>query len=247
MQADFDLSQFDDIPDVVEPALRAPSPSVDLPPAAHKQRSPRASALGVHGRTRSELFLRRGIALLITFVWLTFQVFMLGPRTDFARLGVGFSLVQIALPFVLSLILLATVLSPGPAGLGLSSNVLTGAVVVAVGGMAAVVLFYPLPFAYAPPPGSMTFGQWALVCGDIVAMMAALPIALSVLTFRHAFVTAAPHRTAALGGACALFAVTAMHLHCENIDPLHSALGHMVPAVALTMISAWVLFRFTRS
>lgn len=232
MAAEFDLSQLDEIPDVI-----APGTQTAPPPLRPLGASPARSA------TRQ----RRALAVAAGVVWLAAQVVVLGLRTDTARLGTAYLLAQVALPALLSAALVGAVLWPGRDSLGASSRSLAGLSGAALAVMAAVVLSCPMPFAYVPPPGSMAFGQWVLVCGDIVAIMGAVPLALMAGAFRSSFPAAATARTAALGAACGLAAVTAMHLHCENIEPLHLAVGHIVPATALALFSAFVLRRVTRA
>lgn len=237
MDADFDLSRLDDIPDVIPAdADRAPQA-----PAS----APRTKAIE-GGPSRAELRSRRWIAIAASFAWLTGHLALLSIRTDFAKLGVAYPALQIGLPALLSAIALGVAITPGREGLGAGVTALRAIVIGGVAGMTALVAAMPLPFAYVPP-NVMTFGQWVVVCGDIVAMMAAVPLVLAAVVLRRSFVAASLERSAAVGAACGLAAVTAMHLHCENIQIAHVLAGHMIPAIAVTIVAALALRSITRA
>lgn len=235
MDADFDLSRLEDIPDVLPaPERGAPSPAL----------APRTSATTA-GPSRAELRSRRWIAIAVSFLWLAGHLVVLSVRTDFARLGLVYPLLQIALPALLSALALGMALWPGRDGLGAGVTPLRAVSIAGIAGMTVLVAALPLPFPYVPP-NVMTFGQWVIVCGDIVAVMAAVPLVLAAVVLRRSFVTATTEKSAAVGASCSLAAVTTMHLHCENIQVAHVLVGHMVPAIAITVIAALVLRSVTR-
>lgn len=236
MSADFDLSKLDDIPDVVPAAGRDAAP----PPVA-----PRASSR-IAGPSRAELRGRRWIVLGVALAWLAGHLGVLAIRADFAKLGALYVLLQVALPAVLGAVSLGVALSPGRDGLGVGVGLARAVALASVAGMTLLTAAMPLPFPYVPPPG-LTFGQWVIICGDIIAVMAAVPLVLAGVVLRRSFVAASMERSAAVGAACALAAVTTMHLHCENIQVGHMLLGHMVPAAAITVLAALVLRSVTRA
>lgn len=235
MDADFDPSKLDDIPDVLPPAGRI---EVLVPMVA------RASAIGP---ARGEVARRRALALLVGLAWLGLQVVVLGLRRDLPRLGASYPLAQIALPAALSALALGAAIWPGRDGLGARALTVRGIVIGGIAGMSAVAFLWPVPFEYVPPPGTPTFAAAVLICADIVAIMGAVPLALGALVLRSAFPTAAGDRCAALGVASGLGAVTAMHLHCENTWPAHVLLGHMAPAAALVLAAALALRAVVRA
>lgn len=237
MEADFDLRKLDEIPDVLAPSDRT---EALVPPG------PRASTRAA-GPARAEVLRRRALALAVALVWLALQVLILGLRQDLARLGVSYVLAQIALPAVLSALAVGVAVGSGRDGLGAGMVPVRGVVIVGLTGMSAVALLWPLPFVYVPPPNALPFAPAVLVCADIVAVMGVVPLALAALALRRAFPTAARDRSAALGAASGLGAVTAMHLHCEILQPAHMLLGHMVPAVALALAAALVLRSVVRA
>jgi hypothetical protein len=234
MDADFDLERLGDIPDVITPAERDASAS---PP----RMAPRATA----GPARASVQRQRAVALAVSLLWLTWQVFTLGLRTDMAKLGLAYPLAQVAVPALLGAVALGVALWPGREGLGAGVASLRAVTAVGLLAMVAITLFFPLPFAYAPPT-LYGFLQWILICADIVAIMGVVPLALAAVVLRRSFVAAATERSTAVGAACGLGAVTAMHLHCENLEPAHMVLGHMVPAAVLAAAGALLLRYVTR-
>jgi hypothetical protein len=236
VEGEFDLSRLNEIPDVI-PARGA------VPEAAPPLRITASTA----GPARGVLRRQRALALLGALAWFVAQVATLGLRTDITRLGTPFTLVQVAVPALLAAIALGLALWPGRDGLGARAGTLRAATVAVLAGLTAITMLVPPPFPYTAPPGMPPPVAWALVCADIVFVMGAIPLALAAAAWRRAFAVSAAERTCALGAACGLGAVTSMHLHCENILPLHVTFGHIVPAAVLSLAGAFVLHRFTRA
>lgn len=236
MDAEFDLSRLDEIPDVV-PARELARPAA--PP-------PRVVA-GEAGPARAVVRRRRALALLGGLAWFAAQVGALGLRTDLPRLGLFFTLVQTALPAAFGAAALGLALWPGRDGLGARAGTLRAATITVLAALAAVAFLVPPPFEYVAPPGMPPPVAWILVCADIVLVMGAVPLALAAAAWRRAFAVSSAERTGAIGAACGLGAVTSMQLHCENILPVHVAFGHVLPAVVLSLVGALVLHRFTRA
>ncbi|MEZ4299035.1 MAG: NrsF family protein [Polyangiaceae bacterium] len=235
MDADFDLSRLDEIPDFVA----APAPPRAAP-------APRPAA-GLAGPARDALRKQRALAVTAAVVWLVAQVATLGLRTDLDKLGKVYPLVQIGGPALLAAAALALAAWPSRDGLGASSRTLGAVAWGAIAALAAATIVLPLPFDYTPPPGSIPTVPWALVCADIVLVMGALPLAIFAAAWRRSFPAASSARTAALGAAAGLGAVTSMHLHCENIFAYHVVVAHMIPAALLAAAGAFVLHRITRA
>ena len=235
VDAEFDLSRLDEIPDVI-PERAAPA-----------ERPPHRPVVGAPGPARAVVRRRRAFALLGGLAWFVAQAGALGLRTDIARLGTLFALVQMALPALLGATALGLALWPGRDGLGARAGTLRAATIVLLAGLTAVTLLMPPPFEFVAPQGMPPPVAWALICADIVFVMGAIPLALAAVAWRRAFAVSAAERTAALGAACGLSAVTSMQMHCENILPLHVTFGHILPAVALAVAGAFLLHRFTRA
>ena len=70
---------------------------------------------------------------------------------------------------------------------------------------------------------------------------------LAAVVLRRSFASAAGWRSAAVGAACGLAAGAAMHLHCENVLPVHMVLSHAVPALLLGVAGALLLGRTARA
>lgn len=238
MDADFDLSRLNEIPDVLPPAVREATEKV--PPLG-----PRASATS-SGPARGSVRAQRAAALAVSAGWLVIQVLTLGFRSDFAKLGLSYPLAQIGLPAALSALALGLAIWPGKEGLGAGVAPLRTVAIAGLGAMTIVAFAWPLPFPYTPP-SLFGFSQWVLICADIVAVMGAVPLVLAAVVFRRSFATAATERSAAVGTACALGAVTAMHLHCENMQPAHMLAAHMVPAIGLAVIATLILRHTARA
>ncbi len=236
MEADFDLSRLDEIPDVVTAADRGAPSTPSLAP-----RVPATAA----GPSRAELRSRRAIAIFVSLLWLAGHLVVLAVRADLAKLGVLYPTLQIALPGLLAATAISLALWPGRDGLGAGVTSLRGIALASMLGMALLTAALPLPFPYVPPT-LFTFGQWVIICGDIIAVMAALPLVLAAVVLRRSFVTASFERGAAVGTACSLAAVATMHLHCENIQVAHVLVGHVAPAIAITLLAALVLRSVTR-
>jgi hypothetical protein len=235
VDADFDLSRLDEIPDVI--------PAHD---AAQRPIPPRITS-GAAGPTRAVVRRQRALALLGGLAWFVAQVATLGLRTDIARLGMTFTLVQVAAPALLGAITLGIALWPGRDGLGARAGMLRNVTIAALVGLTALTLLMPPPFEYRAPVGMPPPVAWVIVCADIVFVMGAIPLAFAAAAWRRSFAVSAAERTFALGAACGLGAVTTMQLHCENIMPLHVTFGHIVPAAALALAGAFVLNRITRA
>ena len=106
---------------------------------------------------------------------------------------------------------------------------------------------YPPPTFARAFQGGIVLMIAAFFRSNQPAVMAAVPLVLAGVVLRRSFVAASMERSAAVGAACALAAVTTMHLHCENIQVGHMLLGHMVPAAAITVLAALVLRSVTRA
>ncbi|MEZ4307459.1 MAG: hypothetical protein R3F14_05360 [Polyangiaceae bacterium] len=234
MDADFDLSRLDEIPDFVA----APAPPRAAP-------APRPAA-GLAGPARDALRKQRALAVTAAVVWLVAQVATLGLRTDLDKLGKVYPLVQIAGPALLAAAALA--LAAWPSRDGLAPPHAPSAP-----SRGARSPRSPPPRSSSPSvrlhasPGLDPPVPWALVCADIVLVMGALPLAIFAAAWRRSFPAASSARTAALGAAAGLGAVTSMHLHCENIFAYHVVVAHMIPAALLAAAGAFVLHRITRA
>lgn len=151
------------------------------------------------------------------------------------------------MPALLSSGLLALATWPGRDGLGARAGTLRAFTVASLMAVSAGVLLMPAPFDFTPHPGADPPVTWALICADVILVMGAIPLAAATAAWRRAFAVAALERSAALGAAGGLGALSVMHLCCDNVVPLHMAFGHLLPAMLLVVVAALLLHRFTRA
>jgi hypothetical protein len=236
MEADFDLSRLDEIPDVLPPELAAPVP---VPPVGLP------TSPGVAGPARGSLRTQRAVAFVVSLGWLAFQTVTLGLRPDFAKLGLPYILALIVFPAVLSAAALGIAIWPGRDGLGVGVTPLRVVALAGIVGVPLLALFFPVPFEYVST-SRLSFAQWVLVCWDVVAVMGAVPLVLAAVVLRRSFPVAATERAATIGVACGMGALTAMHLHCPNIQPAHVLASHVGPAVVLAIVAAVILRHTSR-
>ena len=118
-----------------------------------------------------------------------------------------------------------------------------GRVFVAIAGGSLVFLVTAL-LSRAPGDESGA-GMVRCVLGG--SMMATAPILLAVFSMRHAFVTGATWRTAALGLASGLVGAVATRLYCPDDAFVHVVVGHGVPVLLAVLAAAALGPRFTRA
>ena len=78
-------------------------------------------------------------------------------------------------------------------------------------------------------------------------MMTAGPLMLAIFSMRHAFVTGATWRTAALGLASGLIGAAAVRLHCPNDAFVHVLAAHGAPILLVMLVAGLLGPRFTRA
>jgi hypothetical protein len=110
---------------------------------------------------------------------------------------------------------------------------------VAAFAMAAPVWFALATLLVAPhEPHVELFWRRAAGCFFTTGLLALGPLALGVVTFRRAFVSAAVWRTAAIGVACGALASATMSLACPIGNVWHVLVGHGVILVAAGLCGA---------
>lgn len=220
----FDVRDLQGIPDPIDGRSLGP-----VPPAR---------AAGAPGRTRGDLRRARLVALVVGVTWVVALVFLLGLRGDLAVTPV--MLAHIGLPALLGGTTLGLALWPGRLGLGAH---VVPTVIVALGGPIA---FVALAAAFPATEDRSTLARGVFICGDIVLLLGAVPLAAVAWAQRRTAVTAAPWRSVLLGVAVGLAGAAALGMHCNIADGLHVALGHGWPIVALGIIGWGLVRRVTR-
>ncbi len=164
--------------------------------------------------------------------------FALNLRSNFKQLEpMALAIVSGSL-LLLSIVTLVVALAPGRHGLG------AGVTRLMVLGIAAAPLYALTTLGWPLGRFDIPMGPTGCLIGSLglgVTMVAGLAFAL------RRSVPAAPLARAMLigatGGAWAGFA---MHLHCPACDRPHILIGHVVPIVVLTVVSALTLPRWLR-
>lgn len=111
--------------------------------------------------------------------------------------------------------------------------------------VACVLAFVLTTFLTRAPGDDSVTGMSA--CIVATSMMAAGPTLLAVFAMRHAFVTGAAWRTAALGLASGVIGAAATRLYCANDAVPHVLVGHGVPILLATIVAVVLGTRFTRA
>jgi hypothetical protein len=205
---DLDLRRLADIPDPFsEASVKAPRSRGARPAAPSPPRS------GVHGL--------RGVAVAMALVsqaaWLT----LVEHRSDLAASSPWALLLGIGIPIAAATVALSAAARPGALGLGESMSRLAALVALSVAVFVIGTLF-------AAPRDSEALWSWghAVRCMTVSAALAAVPLALGVWSFRHAYVAAATWRSAGLGVAAGALAAGTMSIACSNDGALHVLVGH---------------------
>ena len=188
------------------------------PPALPTEASP------THGALRR----RRVIALSLGAAWMIAIVAFFGLRGDLAPSPL--LLAHVGLPALL-----------GRSGLGPSAR--TTLVLALAGPLAFVVTAAMFP----THDSGAHLAKGIFICGDLVLLLGAVPLAALTWAARRTCVTGAPWRSALLAIAIGLGGATALGMHCNVTDGLHVALGHGWPIVALGVIGWGLVRRVTRA
>lgn len=174
-------------------------------------------------RTRAQVRRFRVLALGGALLYALGMVAMMGFRADLAKAPTAVLGASLLAPLAAAALAFRTATRVGPSGLGAAS------VRVASGVLAAIGLFgigmLVVGRAEAGLSGrAFWVGTWMCFAGSLV--LAAGPLLLALLAFRHAFAASAKWRSAALGVASGAFAAFALDLHCPMGGRWHLLLGH---------------------
>lgn len=219
------LPDFADIPD----------PFVDTGPVlAPKLPPPRPRAASpTRGRTRAVRAIALASALLYEVVLAARLHTHVGGRPP------GTLTVGLAAPLAAGALVLAIGARRGSLGLG------PPAARVALATLAGPALFVAASLLMLPAGGDDNlYWQHALGCIVTGAALAAGPVGLLALAWRHAFPLAASWRTAALGVACGALATTTLSLVCPVTSAWHVVVGHGA-AMALGGLVGAAIARWT--
>jgi hypothetical protein len=202
---DLDPRLLERIPDPFsEGAATAP------PPLAKRPTAPSASRAHVR-----EIRIGAIVAALLSQA----VMILIERRADLATSSALTLVLGLGVPLVAAALALAAAVRPGGLGLGES----TGRLMVLVGASVAV---FAVGTLFAAPHDSEAFWGHTLRCMGVTAALAAVPLAVGVGSFRHAFVTATRWRSAALGVAAGALAAATMTIVCSTDGVLHVLVGH---------------------
>ncbi|HEY8088248.1 MAG TPA: NrsF family protein [Polyangiaceae bacterium] len=221
----FDLDRLRDIPDPFGPAPAAgPMPKAPSAPSA----------------TRDMVHRRRLAALATVVVYEAGWLALVEHRSDLGSLRGAAIATGLLVPLVAALVALVPVVARGRRGLGVSA--------VAMGvlcGLAPVV-FAAVTWVTNPADVEPGFWNLAIRCMGVTAVLTAIPLALGIAVFRHAFATASVLRSTALGVACGAVAAATMSIGCLHDGAMHVIVGHGVTMILGGLVGAWLGARATR-
>jgi hypothetical protein len=176
--------------------------------------------------------------------WLVIHLAVYGVRGDLGSLPLPYLVAQIVLPLVIAGGSLFVVLRRGSLGLGAKIALVSALAI--LGPVSFCVIGAGAPTPRPPEPDSTSLLR-AMLCFDLTAVWAAVPLLGAALALRGAFAVGARWRSALLGAAIGLFAGAVMNLHCPNVAPFHMLFGHGLAVVAATLVGAFVLTYRTRA
>jgi hypothetical protein len=221
----FDLRDLQDIPDPL--AGRAP-------PALPAPQLPDAPA-----PTRQAMRRRRILASVVSVVWVSAIVaFFGGVRGDLSPSPL--ILAHVFLPALFGGAALFTAMSGGPAGVGPAIRPTL------ILSLLAPITFVLTALCFPTEDARDHFLKAVFICGDIVLVMGAVPLAALAWSLRHACVSAAPWRSVLLAVAVGLTSAAAIGAHCSVTDGLHVALGHGLPILILGLVGWFLVRRVTK-
>jgi hypothetical protein len=225
---DLDLRRLADIPD---PFSRS---------AAKPPRS-RGETTMASPPSRARLHRFRVLAVVIALFSQAAWLALVEHRSDLAASSPGALLLGIGIPLLAATVALSAAARPGALGLGESMSRLAALLILSIAVFVTGTLF-------AAPQDSEAGSFWghAARCMAVSAALAAVPLALGVWSFRHAYVAAAPWRSAGLGVAAGALAAATMSLACSNGGALHVLAGHGAMMLAGGAVGA-ALGRATRA
>lgn len=211
-----------------------PDPTVAARTSSSRLRVPELGGSPARALVRK----RRLAALTGSAAWLLTHLAVYGVRTDFHGLPPLYVAAQILLPFLVASASLFAALSYGKLGLGLKIGLISGLAI--LGPLAFCLIALGAPAPYVPGPNTASL-LGILVCFDITVAWTAVPLLCAALALPGAFATSVRWRSALVGAAIGLFAGSTMNLHCPNVAPLHVLMGHGLPVIVATVLSALVL------
>jgi len=196
---------FTDIPNPYEDARSVPPPP-KLPSAADA------------GPTRAQLSRTRFCALVGA---LALACLAAGLSWSMRReMSASFLALSVGLPAVAMFIAWRAASNSGRIGLGATSAELW----TSLGGAGAL---FALSALGPPALNDVAFSpKNTVVCAALGLGLGALPFALAVVAYRHAFATLAFARMAAFGVAAGSFAAVFLRVYCPHDSALHVLLGH---------------------
>ncbi len=213
---------FDEVPD---PLAGVPAPR--LPDVRAPSRRP----------TRGDLARRGRLAFVLSIGWMGAELAWFGLRGDLAHVSGRYLLLMVGAPLVTAILCIAAALSHGRLGLGARIGVLFAVATLPLVAMVGAVLVTS-PAVPDGTPG--TLGESAY-CFNTTLGFASLPLLAAAFALRHAFVSRAVWRSAALGVGAGLAAVGLVNLHCDRVGALHLMVGHVGALFVIALAGAALL------
>jgi hypothetical protein len=207
-------------PDPFEKELDSPIPAID------------PARLG-RGVARPQLRAQRLAALILVVAWEALLLAIFGVRPDFADVPASYLLLAAVAP-VFAGVSACWVGVDRRRPWALTALVLTA---FAAAQIAAGAIDWPTRFEA---------WRW-MRCPGLIALFGGAPLLVVVVVFRHAFATRSAAHTAVLAAATAVFAASALRLHCPNDLLLHVLLSHGMPVLGATALTAAIAQHVTRA
>ncbi len=217
-----DLPDFNLIPDPLAGRARAVPALAPASPA---------------GPSRSVISKRRWVAITVGLVWLLATPLIWGYRLDIPTEQL---VLHVGVPTALGVIALLLAFSRGRNGLG------PGLVPSIAFAVAAPLVFVAASLMTPCFDSASTVAWTSFLCGDVLLVLALLPLGLLAWAQRRSFAASAGVRSMLVGGAVGLVAAGFQALHCVHTDGFHVAIGHGWPVIVLGLLGGLVVGRVAR-
>ena len=218
-----------------EPEL--PAPPREVPPSSLRARVLEEAA----GRKPAKRPLSPVLAAAPALIWLALLAVVHGQRGNWGTIGAVAAWGGLAAIAVMAALAMRVAASVGALGLGPKvSRALWSLAFPVLAGAAAICLvpnIQPAGDVLAP---ALTCDAWELLSGVPVLL-------LLVLVHRGRPLTAAWLVGAVSGVASATWGHAVLHCVCSWTDPIHIVFGHILPALPLAGLGAWLAERQNRT
>jgi hypothetical protein len=207
-------------PDPFERELDSPIPAID----------PKRLRSGV---ARPQLRAQRLVALVLVVAWEALLLSIFGVRPDLADVPSSYLLLAAGAPVLAG---------ASACWIGVERRRPWAATAL------VLVAFAAAQIAASAIDWPTRFEAWRWMrCPGLISLFASAPLLVVVFVFRHAFTTRGVAHTAVLAAVTAVFAASALRLHCPNDLLLHVLLSHGIPVLGATALTAALARRVTRA